>query len=280
MKIENGNNVNIGSQKRMMQDTDTTTRSIQNQIQRKQQELQKLAENKDMDMEQKMERRKEIQQEIADLERQLRQYQMEKRMEQQKEISSVENKPSERSNVHTKPQEQEIASFSQEGMQALLSAGSSIKQAGIHKKVAREMEGRAAVLQSEIKLDAGRKRSTEAKQEELAKVEQTAENAKASQFRSLKDANEAIDKAGESEAEHNRVAGNQDVEKDSKKTDKNAEKDISEKKADPNQKEDVGAEDKMDLQKAKDISAKTQQEQDEYNSRVLLWNYVPIDVRL
>lgn len=280
MKIENGNNVNIGSQKRMMQDTDTTTRSIQNQIQRKQQELQKLAENKDMDMEQKMERRKEIQQEITDLERQLRQYQMEKRMEQQKEISSVENKPSERSNVHTKPQEQEIASFSQEGMQALLSAGSSIKQAGIHKKVAREMEGRAAVLQSEIKLDAGRKRSTEAKQEELAKVEQTAENATASQFRALKDANETIDKAGESEAEHNRVAGNQDVEKDSKKTDKNAEKDISEKKADPNQKEDVGAEDTMDLQKAKDISAKTQQEQDAHNSHTLLWNYVPIDVRL
>ena len=93
------------------------------------------------------------------------------------------------------------AGFSQAGMQAMLSAASSMKQAEAQGSIATELEGRAGVLEIEIKMDFGRGTSVEKKEEELAEVEQTAADVGAAQMSSLADVNEAVKEAASAEAE-------------------------------------------------------------------------------
>ena len=73
-----------------------------------------------------------------------------------------------------------------------------MKQAKIQGSVATKLEGRANVLKAEVKQGGG---NVEAKKEEIAELEQKAENATASQMSTLVEANKAVEEATEKTAE-------------------------------------------------------------------------------
>ncbi len=163
----------------MNQAMDSYSKNIQNQIARAQKQLQELSSNEEMSLEEKMKKRQEIQQRISDLNTQLRQHQMEQRREmQQAKGSSMD----EMLGGTSAKAGGKSAGLSQAGMTAMISADMSMKQAKIQGSVATEMKGRANVLKAEIKQSG----STEAKEAELADLEQKAVNATASQMNSNK----------------------------------------------------------------------------------------------
>ena len=89
-----------------------------------------------------------------------------------------------------------------------------------------KMEGKAAVLESEIKMDEALGGDAKGKKEELTKVEQMAAKATASQMETLGDANEAIEEAAKAEGDADKgsdtktdAAVNGSTKKDNKKTD-------------------------------------------------------------
>lgn len=198
MRIDSvNNNMNMGMQIHIVQGMDAKAKNIQNQIQAKQQEFQKLSENGDMSLEDKMKRRQEIQQEISDLNMQLRQHQIEQRREQQQSKGpSCDDMLGGKQQMRKKSQNGQSAGLSQASMKAMISADSSMKQAAVQGSVATCMEGRAGVLEAEIKQDAGRG-DVEAKKAELADIEAKAGQAAASQMSSLSDANTAMEEARE-----------------------------------------------------------------------------------
>ena len=84
-------------------------------------------------------------------------------------------------------------------MQAIISADSAQAQAQVQGSVATKMEGRAGVLESEIKLDAGRGGDVSAKKEELAEVEQKAAAATSAQMDTLETANKELEEAAKAD---------------------------------------------------------------------------------
>lgn len=180
-----GGNIPAGGLGMGMQ-TDSVSKNIQNQIASAQEQLQALASNEDITLEEKMKKRQEIQQEITSLNQQLRQHQIQQQKEQREKRASANNQQKE----STKPGAEKSGSgLSQAGMQTMLSADTSLKQAKVQGSVAQRMEGRANVLKVEIKLD---KTNTERKEAELADVEQKAMDAAAAQASTLADANQEI----------------------------------------------------------------------------------------
>lgn len=197
---------------------DSVSKNIKNQIANAQKKLQELSSDENMTPEEKRKRRQEIQQEIAALNQQLRQHQIEQRKEKQKEVSMDDT--SGRSRKAAK-EESMGSGLSKTGMQAMISADSSIKQAKVQGGIATKMEGRAGVLEVEIKLDKNRGGNTSHKEEELADVKEKAQAAESSQLSSLADARKTMKEAAEAE----RAAGSkaETAENKSKKTDKSAE---------------------------------------------------------
>lgn len=194
---------------------DSVSRNIQKQIENEQKKLQDLASDEKMTPEEKMKKRQEIQQEIASLTQQLRQHQMEvKREQQQSKTSSMENTPGGSNKSAEAKSEESSVGLSQEGMQALISANASVKQAGVHENVSSKLKGEANVLRSEIKTDASRGggSSVAKKQQELAETEGRAQAAAVSQSYSLGKANTAVSEASKAEQA--------DRPKDAQKTDK------------------------------------------------------------
>lgn len=194
--------------------SDPISRDIQRQIENQQKKLQDLASNDKLSSEEKMKKRQEIQQEITSLTQQLRQHQMELKREQQQ----AKNDMSGTGRTAQSKSDDNGSSLSQEGMQALLSAGASIKQAETQGSSASKLEGKANVLRSEIKTDAERGSSTEKKQQELAEVEGRAKAAAISQAYSLGNANDAIEDAAKAEKDNKNTdtakADNEDNKKD------------------------------------------------------------------
>ena len=192
MKINgiNGANTQMG-QMGMNQATDSYSRNIQNQIANAQKQLQELSSNGDMTLEEKMKKRQEIQQQISDLNMQLRQHQMEQRKEkQQAKGTSMDDMLG---GTKGGKSGSKSAGLSQASMTAMISADTSIKQAKVQGSVATSMEGRAGVLESEIKNNHGS--DVTKKQEELADVTQKAQAATASQMNTLAEANKAMEEA-------------------------------------------------------------------------------------
>ena len=187
---------NVGMNRQM--GNDSVSKNIQNQIANAQKQLQELSSNKEMSIEEKMNKRQEIQQQIADLNNQLRQHQIEMRREQQQTKSSSMDDMlgGTRKVANTGNQG---AGLSQASMQAIISADSAISQVQSSVRVVTKMEGRAGVLEAEIKLDSARGGNVEAKQEELAEVQQKASQAQASQLNVLANANEELEEASKSE---------------------------------------------------------------------------------
>ena len=148
----NGANTQAGGMN-MTKATDSVSKNIQNQIANAQKQLQELSANKDMSIEEKMKKRQEIQQQITDLNNQLRQHQIEQRKEQQAKKSSMDDMLG--GNKKTAPKAgNQSTGLSQASMKAMISADSAMAQAQVQGSVATKMEGRAGVLESEIKLDA------------------------------------------------------------------------------------------------------------------------------
>lgn len=188
----------------MNQAMDSYSRNLQKQIANAQKQLQELSSNEKMTLEEKMKKRQEIQQQINDLNMQLRQHQMEQRKEKQQAKGSSMDEMLGGTNAKTGSKG---AGLSQTSMTAMISADASVKQSKVQGSVAAKMEGRAGVLESEIKLDAGRGASVEKKKEELADVEQKAQAATASQMKTLGDANKAMEEAAEADSKDNKTSG-------------------------------------------------------------------------
>ena len=203
MKINgiNGANTQMG-QMGMNQATDSYSRNIQSQIAIAQKQLQELSSNEEMTLEEKMKKRQEIQQQISDLNMQLRQHQAEQRKEkQQAKASSMDDMIG---GTKSKAGEKGIG-MSQASMTAMISADTSIKQAKVQGSVATSMEGRAGVLESEIKNNHGA--DVTKKKEELADVTQKAQAATASQMNTLAEANKAMEEAAVAERGDNKTSG-------------------------------------------------------------------------
>lgn len=205
MKINgiNGANTQMG-QMGIKQAADSYSRNIQNQIAGAQKQLQELSSNEGMTLEEKMKKRQEIQQQISDLNMQLRQHQMEQRRaamggseKQQANGSSMDDMLGGTKSGKTGSGS---SGLSQASMTALISADTSIKQAKAQGSVALKMEGRAGVLESEIKLDSARGNDTQKKEEELADVEQKAQAATSSQLSILADANKTMEEAAKTDS--------------------------------------------------------------------------------
>ena len=236
--------------------TDPVSKSIQNQIANKQKELQELAADDKMTPEEKIKKRQEIQQEINTLNQELRQHQITQRKEQQQKAAAEHKASKETQKPRSAQSGKQAAGLSSAGMQAMISADASMKQA--------EMKGRAGVLEIEIKQDSGRGGDTEEKQKELAEVQQKAEAAASAQMSTLADANQMIKEANEAEGE-NPDNRNQAINKD-----KPLGKDMA---ADANKNQSI-----------EENNKKT--EENEKEEKQLLENtaqqisYTPIDIRL
>ncbi len=192
MKINglNGANSQVGGMN-MMNATDSVSKNIQNQISNAQKLLQELSANKDMSIEEKMKKRQEIQQQINDLNNQLRQHQIEQRKEK---VENSRKQPKRVSKAGKK-----ATGLSQANMKAMLYADSAMAQAQVQGSVATQMEGRAGVLESEIKLDSARGGDVSAKKEELEEVKQKVEIVENAQMNTLADASKKMEEAAKEE---------------------------------------------------------------------------------
>ena len=242
MKINDLNGVNTltGGMNRQMA-TDYMSKNIQNQIANAQKQLQELSANKDMSIEEKMKKRQEIQQQITDLNNQLIQHQIEQRKEQQAKKSSMDDMLGGSKKTAPKAGKQSTG-LSQASMKAMISADSAMAQAKVQGSVTTKMEGRAGVLEVEIKLDQARGDDVEKKKEELAEVQQKAAQAESAQLNTLADANKELEAAAKAD---------QQVEKTDDKDKKTDKKD-----AVSNEKEDTTVAD-AEENKAADVETET-----------------------
>ena len=201
----NGTNAQAGIQVGRINksmEMDSFSKSIQNQISNAQKQLQELSENKDMSMEEKMKRRQEIQQQITDLNNQLRQHQMEQRKEKQEQAAKSAKKKEAVKNEN-KGEGLSRQCMNASTMQAMISADAAMSQVKVHGSIATRMEGRAGVLEAEIKLDSVNGGNVEAKQKELAKVQQKADAAGALQTDTLASVSKNIEEAAKADAKEN-----------------------------------------------------------------------------
>ena len=220
----NGNGTGVQAfQMKMNQGTDAVSKNLQNQIANAQKQMQELGENKEMSLEEKMKKRQEIQQQISDLQNQLRQHQIEQRKEnQQKSGSSMDDMLG--GNRQAAKAKKGGTGMSSASMQAIISADSSMHQVKVQGAVKSEMEGKAGVLESEIKLDEARGGDTTKKREELAEVEAKAQDITASQMEILSETEKDLKEAAEADREAEKKVDKKDKTEDKDKTDKSDQK--------------------------------------------------------
>lgn len=151
-----------------MQGNDSVSKELQSQIADAQKELQELSKNDQLSSEEKMKKRQELNQRINELTNQLKQHQAELRKEKMAAAKAVKAE----STQEQENEDGDTAGFSQEGMEAALTADSSLKLAQVKNGVKKRMQIRARIMESEIETDASRGASVEAKQKSLSKLEQ------------------------------------------------------------------------------------------------------------
>ena len=205
-------------QMKMNQGTDAVSRNLQNQIMNAQKQIQELGENKEMSLEDKMKKRQEIQQQISDLQTQLRQHQFEQRMKEQKNSSSMNDMLG--GSKQAAKKSKGGTGMSSASMQAIISADSSMNQARVQGAVKSQMEGKAGVLEAEIKIDSARGADVSKKKEELAEVEEKAKNIADSQINTLADANKKLQEAAKADQEAAKTEGKVKTDKKDKVKDK------------------------------------------------------------
>lgn len=205
-------------QMKMNQGTDAISKNLQNQIMNAQKQIQELGENKEMSLEDKMKKRQEIQQQISDLQAQLRQHQFEQRMKEQKNSSSMNDMLG--GSKQAAKKSKGGSGMSSASMQAIISADSSMNQARVQGAVKSQMEGKAGVLEAEIKIDSARGADVSKKKEELAEVEEKAKNIADSQINTLADANKKLQEAAKADQEAAKTEGKDKTDKKDKVKDK------------------------------------------------------------
>ena len=192
------NNAGMGANGQM----DPVSKDLQKQIEKLKNDLKEISANQEMPTDAKMKKRQEIQKQISELEVQLRQHQIEtKREERQKkkDESSFDDLMGTKS--QGKQGNGQNVGMSTGSMEAMISAGQSVKQANVGGSIAKKMEGRANVVEVEMQLDGGRGGSSnvDLKEAELAKAREAAEKATSSQMQSLAEASETLQSAAKDE---------------------------------------------------------------------------------
>ena len=177
-----------------LQENDSVSKNLRNQIANAQKRLQELGKNEEMPLEEKMKKRQEIQKEIANLNNQLRQHQIELRMEKQKAADKSEEAPDNRKQMKKDSSQKKGAMYSA-NVEAIISADISVNQAKQLTSVRKSMEGKARVLEVEIKLDAGRGAATDKKVEELEDARRKAGKITGSQMDILAQAEKKMEEA-------------------------------------------------------------------------------------
>ncbi|EGO64922.1 FlxA-like family protein [Acetonema longum] len=172
---------------------DSRLKSIQNQIENVQQQMQSLANYPEMSAEEKMNRRKELQQKLQDLNRQMAQRKMEIQQEQREKASAKDRsqKPVQGNNDQQDPRVMRTPA-----LQEMISADASMKRAKTVQSVKIGMEGKAGVLESEIKMDRSRGGATEKKEAELAELKDRIHIASGNMMAQMSDVNTALEKSG------------------------------------------------------------------------------------
>ncbi|MDE7428039.1 MAG: FlxA-like family protein [Lachnospiraceae bacterium] len=181
---------------------DSVSTELQKQIEKLQNDLREISANEEMTADAKMKKRQEIQKQISELEVQLRQHQIEaKRQERQKkkDESSFDDLMGTKS--QGKQSNDQNVGMSTGSMEAMISAGQSVKQANVNGSIAKKMEGRANVVEIEMQLDCGRSGSSnvDLKEAELSKLQEAAQKATSSQMESLAEASETLQNAAKDE---------------------------------------------------------------------------------
>lgn len=189
---------------------DPVSKEMERQIAEARQAMQELSTAEGKSPEEKMQERQELQKKITNLEQQLRQHQIEQRKEQQAAKNEVDELTG--ADRHQN-QDGDVAIFSKEGMDALVSADSAIKQAKVQGRVSGQLDAQAKTLRTEIKLDGGRG-NVEAKEAALADLGQRAVNAMQAQGETLAGAAEKLretsEKGNEQEGKELTVADEQE----------------------------------------------------------------------
>lgn len=180
---------------------DAVTKSLQLQISQKQQEMQKLSSNQELDEKEKSEKRKQLQQEIAALNMQLRQHQIELRKEQleQKTASSQKTRSG---NAFDTPEVEYSVGMTSEEMNSVISAGVSLRNAATLQKSATGLNSASRIAEADIKSDRSRGMDTSRKEEQLAELKARASETEASHIRTLA---EAVDYMRNASSEGNRT---------------------------------------------------------------------------
>ncbi|WP_349947566.1 FlxA-like family protein [Lacrimispora sp. BS-2] len=194
--ITSGYSANYGQvQKINSGNQDSRLKSIQDQIDEVQKQLQSLSNNEKISVEQKMTRQKELQQQLQDLNKQLSQRKVEIQQEKREKATAKVNK---QETVSPNMDKQDFQMVGADFMQSMVRADTSIKQANVTQSVKNGMEGRAGVLEREIITDRGRG-STEKKEAELAKVNEHIKDASYNMLKRASDINTTLEKTKEKE---------------------------------------------------------------------------------
>jgi len=177
------------------QQMDSYSKSLQEQINNANEQLQSLGEDKEMSIDEKMKKRQEIQKKITDLQNQLRQHQIEQKKEnRQSKGSSMEDMLGGKQTAKSSKAAKGISTTS---MKALISADSAINQVEAQGAIKVNLQGEADILETEIKLDSARGKVVEKKQEQLADIESRNRDIESAQLEVLNRADKELDKAAE-----------------------------------------------------------------------------------
>ena len=160
--------------------TDTETKSIQNQITGKQQNLNRLSSDSEMSAEEKAKERQEIQKQIAELNRKLRMLRMEKKEEAKESEKEQEQKTAlkdERTEEVTEDEsakgiekQQEKPNSLPQNIQKMLESGTLLQKERIQQTTDHKKELTEEILETEIKLDELYGTDTSAKREQLSSL--------------------------------------------------------------------------------------------------------------
>lgn len=168
MRIGNstGSPIFTGNQAHKAGGQDSQTQSIQKQIREVQEQLKSLGQNKEMSVEEKAAKRKELEEQLAELNKQLAERQLAKKQEDRKK-----NQSAQAANENPARSKTTSGGMGTAAMQSIIGAGNSMKQVAISNGAKSQLEGKASVLETEIKIDQSQGGSTERKEAELAEVE-------------------------------------------------------------------------------------------------------------
>lgn len=208
---ENINSGNIQSQALSYESSNPRIKAIEAQISRLENNIQSLAQNKDMDAKTKMEKRQEITKQINELKQQISQIKMEERQQKINGEDSASNSmddflPEPKSNVkngsaYKKDGSKQPALMQTPSMEAIISSDNAVHIAKQTNTLSNRFSNQAKVIQGEIKLDAGRGRVTDSKEEELSAITSKADTAQKSTLERLKKSENDLEEAKEKEKE-------------------------------------------------------------------------------